>query len=385
MTESSTRTPSLVARDDFPVLFKVLQEAGYDLVGPTVCDHAIVYESIGGVDDLPIGWTDEQEAGSYRIKPRNDKALFGFNVGPHSWKKFLHRPSISLWKAHKKESGFVVSVTDELVPKQAFIGVRSCELHAIAIQDRVLMGDCFVDSSYAARRQNIFTVAVQCTQAGGTCFCVSMNSGPKADNGYDLAVTELIDGDYHRFLIESGSDAGDEILPQVPGVAANQHDYDQAERAIASAASQMGRHLDTTDIRDLLYRNTENNHWEKIAERCLSCTNCTMVCPTCFCTTVEDVTDLEGEIAERVRHWDSCFNANFSFLHGGVVRQSTASRYRQWMTHKLASWQDQFGSSGCVGCGRCVSWCPVGIDITEEANAIRRSDLGGKTPTIVEP
>jgi ferredoxin len=97
-----------------------------------------------------------------------------------------------------------------------------------------------------------------------------------------------------------------------------------------------------------------------------------MACPTCFCTTVDDVTDLTGSQAVRSRRWDSCFSMDFSYIHGGSVRSSGASRYRQWLTHKLASWQDQFGASGCVGCGRCITWCPVGIDLTEEVEAIRQ-------------
>jgi formate hydrogenlyase subunit 6/NADH:ubiquinone oxidoreductase subunit I len=107
-----------------------------------------------------------------------------------------------------------------------------------------------------------------------------------------------------------------------------------------------------------------------VAQRCLACTNCTLVCPTCFCVAVEDTTDLAGDHVERHRRWDSCFTAGHSYVHGGSVHASTASRYRQWMTHKLSTWFDQFGSSGCVGCGRCIAWCPAAIDITEEAAAI---------------
>jgi ferredoxin len=92
-----------------------------------------------------------------------------------------------------------------------------------------------------------------------------------------------------------------------------------------------------------------------------------MVCPTCFCTTPEDITDVTGEHAERWERWASCFELDFSYLHGGSVRQSGVGRYRHWITHKLSTWYDQFGHSGCVGCGRCIAWCPVGIDITEEA------------------
>jgi sulfhydrogenase subunit beta (sulfur reductase) len=136
----------------------------------------------------------------------------------------------------------------------------------------------------------------------------------------------------------------------------------------------MGRTMDTKGIKELLYRNYENPRWDDVAKRCLTCGNCTMVCPTCFCTTVEDITDLTGEHVERWRKLDSCFTMDFSYIHGGSVRSSPRARYRQWMTHKLATWIDQFGTSGCVGCGRCITWCPVGIDITEETGAIRDSE-----------
>jgi ferredoxin len=96
-----------------------------------------------------------------------------------------------------------------------------------------------------------------------------------------------------------------------------------------------------------------------------------MVCPTCFCASVQETTDLSGEQVDRRRQWDSCFNFDFSYLNGGVVRDQVRSRYRQWLTHKLATWWDQFGLSGCVGCGRCITWCPVGIDLTQEVAALR--------------
>ncbi len=146
------------------------------------------------------------------------------------------------------------------------------------------------------------------------------------------------------------------------------------DRVVAKVAQQMGRTMDTAGLKDLLCRNYEHPRWDEVAARCLACANCTMACPTCFCTTVEDVTDLTGTHAERWRKWDSCFSLDFSYIHGGSVRSSARARYRQWMTHKLATWMDQFGTSGCVGCGRCITWCPVAIDITEEVRAIRESE-----------
>ena len=283
-------------------------------------------------------------------------------------------PILQLWKAHRCDNGFEISERDEKLSRVAFIGARSCELHAIAIQDEVLMGDQYVDPHYAARRQQTFIVAVQCGQAGATCFCTSMKTGPRANTGFDLALTELIDEQRHQFVVEIGSDAGVEIIAEVPHRHASENELVEAQQTTDRAAAQMGRHVQTRGIKELLYSNAEHPRWEDVASRCLACTNCTLVCPTCFCTAVEDATDLSGSTAERIRRWDSCFNTEFSYIHGGPVRQSTKSRYRHWLTHKLASWHDQFGSSGCVGCGRCITWCPVGIDITEEVAVIRATD-----------
>jgi Fe-S-cluster-containing hydrogenase component 2 len=132
--------------------------------------------------------------------------------------------------------------------------------------------------------------------------------------------------------------------------------------------------MDVTGLPELLARNLEHPRWDDVASRCLACANCTMACPTCFCSTVEDTTDLTGDHAERWRSWDSCFTMDFSHVHGGSVRTSTRARYRQWLTHKLSTWHAQFGTSGCVGCGRCITWCPVAIDLTQEVAAIRGSE-----------
>lgn len=355
-------------------LIDALRSSGHRIIGPTVRDGAIVYSDLNSVDDLPSGWTDEQDGGTYRLKKRNDKAFFGFNQGPDSWKKFLFPPRTRLWQAELKGKTPEISNEPEETQKMAFIGVRSCDLHAIAVQDRVFIQPAIANTSYQARRQGAFIVAVNCGQAGKTCFCTSMNTGPRASTGYDLALTEIVEGERHYFLVEVGTERGQEMIEMVPTRSAGAAEQAEAEAVVTRAAGQMGRQMDTTGIKDLLYRNYRNPRWENVASRCLACANCTMVCPTCFCSTVEDVTSLKGDHAERWQRWDSCFTMDLSYIHGGSVRASTKARYRQWMTHKLATWIDQFGTSGCVGCGRCITWCPVAIDITEEVRAIRQSE-----------
>ena len=370
----SPQTQSLIDRAGLDALLRVLRDDGYETVGPVVRDGAIVYDRIDRSADLPEGWTDRQEPGSYRLERRSDGALFGYNVGPHSWKRLLFPPRQRLWQLSHREGGFERLDRPEPAPRFAFIGVRACELAAIGVQDRVFTSRAFRDPIYAERREGAFVVAVNCGRAGGTCFCDSMGTGPRAAAGFDLALTELLDGGRHAFLVEVGTAPGAAVMERVPHAPADERDIRLADEAIESARRAMGRALDTEGLPDLLKRNLEHPAWDEVAERCLACANCTMVCPTCFCSSFEDTSDLSGDIAERWRQWDSCFNGDFSRVHGGRVRDSTSSRYRQWLTHKLSTWHDQFGSSGCVGCGRCIAWCPVGIDLTAEARAIRERD-----------
>jgi sulfhydrogenase subunit beta (sulfur reductase) len=379
MTQTpGTRAKVMISPDGLQALIGALAANGYEVLGPTIRDDAIVYSGIAGVQDLPAGWTDVQEPGRYRLERRDDGAIFGYVVGPHSWKQFLHPPAETLWTAHKTDEGVTISGAETPSQKFAFIGVRACEIHAMAIQDRVFSEGPYPDVAYAARRKGAFIVAVNCGEAGGTCFCVSMHTGPKAGAGFDLALTELIGEGGHEFLVEAGSEAGAELLERVPHTPATNAQIEAAEAVSARTASHMGRSLEADGLKELLQSNLGHPRWDEVAQRCLTCGNCTMVCPTCFCTTVEDHSDLTGAHSERVRKWDSCFTLDFSYIHGGSVRNSTRSRYRQWMTHKLANWIDQFGTSGCVGCGRCITWCPVGIDITEEAAAIRAAPQAAK-------
>jgi ferredoxin len=352
-------------------LFASLHAASYRVIGPTMRHGAIVLEELESAGDLPFGWGVRLEPGGYRAQRRTDNAAFAHSAGPQSWKQFLHPPREKLWSARLAGDGFeIASDSDVPAPRLAFFGVRPCDLRAIQIQDHVL-GSGRGNSRYADRRESVLIVAVNCTEPGETCFCASMGTGPEAGPGYDLVLTELVTGAQHRFLVEVGSQAGASVLTEVPLAPADAATADGAHAAVAGAAERMGRSMPADGLRDLMAGSLDAERWDDVAARCLTCGNCTLACPTCFCTAVEDVTDLSGDHAERWQHWASCFDLDFSYLHGGPVRSSAKSRYRQWLTHKLGTWHDQFGSSGCVGCGRCIVWCPVGIDITEEVAALQ--------------
>ncbi len=365
---------AVVERRDLQALLDSLRAGGYRVLGPRVCDGAIACGELASAEELPIGWTDAQDGGTYRLDKRRDEAVFGYAVGPHAWKKHLHPPALRLWRSTRAGDGFQVVPEAEGVAPTAFLGVRACDLHAIAIQDTVFLRGAYVDPHYRARRERLFLVAVNCSHPGGTCFCASTHTGPRVTLPCDLALTEVLEASRHYFVVEVGSEPAARILREVPHAPAGATERAAADRVVTAAAGAMGRTLDTTEIEKVLRGQPDHPRWHDVAHRCLTCGNCTMVCPTCFCTTVEDVTDLTGGQAERWRRWDSCFTLEFSYIHGGSIRATAKARYRQWLTHKLGTWAEQFGTSGCVGCGRCITWCPVGIDITEEARAIRESE-----------
>lgn len=353
---------AVIDRGGLDELIRVLRADGRRVVGPTVRGSAVVLDELESGAALPDGWGVDCAPGEYRLRRRTDGAVFAHSAGPMSWKQFVHPPQRVLWT----ETGGRFDAPQQTEPPRfAFLGVRGCDLAAIRTLATVLGVD---PGGYSARvLADLVVVAVDCTEPGGVCFCASMGTGPAVGGGYDLALTERVDDRGHRFVVTVGTDTGRGLLARIAHTPATSADTDDARAAVDAARGRMGRAMPDVDLQALLRAARDEPVWDDVAARCLTCGNCTMVCPTCFCTSAEDVSALDGTGTERQQRWASCFELDFSHLHGGSVRTSGASRYRQWMTHKLGTWFDQFGTSGCVGCGRCIDWCPVGIDITAEA------------------
>ncbi len=343
-----------------------LRADGYEVLGPRMADGAITLAPLTNLAHLPRGVRDDQQPGRYRLTMADDGGYFDHVVGPHSLKPLVFPPRTTVLEVLRVRDGWEYRTPEPPQPKRAILGVRACDLHALAIQDRVFLGGAYRDPEYAARRAGLFLIAVNCSRSAPTCFCASMNTGPAVRGGADLILTELTDG----FLGVAGSDRAAPYLAAVGERPASPEEQAEAAAIPQRAAAQQTRRIDPTTVHDTLMNNLEHRRWADVAKRCLSCANCTMVCPTCFCSTVNDVSDLVGTHTRRQRVWESCFNEEHSHTAGGPVHPTTKSRYRQWLTHKLATWIDQFGTSGCVGCGRCITWCPVGIDITEEVAAM---------------
>ncbi len=363
-----------ISRPGLATLIQTLNHDGNRVIGPTVRDGAIVCDDIAELKDLPVGWTDRQQPGAYHAEENYGGGLFDHGPPAQSWKRFLHPPTVELWHASMEDGVVRVSPPAAETRPLALLGVRACDLAAIKILDTVLLDGVASEPHYRARRRRALIIAVSCRRPADTCFCADMGHGPVPSGGFDLALTEIDAGETTQFVVAVGSGRGAALLRRIDHRPATGAEASEADRRHIEATARVRRRFDFDGVPELLERNLEAAQWDDVAERCLACGNCTSVCPTCFCTSNRTTTGLDGETTGQLRHWASCFASDFSFVHGGSIRESRRSRYRQWATHKMSTWVDQFGEAGCVGCGRCITWCPVGIDIRREVEAIRAAE-----------
>lgn len=366
---------------DLQTLFEVLRDEGYAVHGPTVRDGAIVHGPLRSADDLPIGWTDAQGPGQYRLQKDGSSVFDGYVVGPDSPKKQRFPSHETLYVATLRADGKIGFAPNMPSAAEAHVGVRACDLAAMRIQTEVFERGPYVEPRHRSRRERSVVIGVSCTKPGDLCFCASTKTGPRASEGADLVLTER----EHDFLVEAITDLGERLVQRLPMNGATEQDAQWLDAAMASAESSMGRELDTEDLPAILFGRLQHPRWAEVADRCLACGSCTSVCPTCFCSTTEDPSSLDAADSSRERLWDSCFTWEHAYIHGGTVRPRVEDRYRQWLTHKVGSWVAQFGTSGCVGCGRCIAWCPVGIDLTEELAALREGEGRAELPERVAP
>ena len=370
MSELTIDTTLAIKKEDLTTLISLLQKKGYKTIGPTIKENALVLTDVNKLEDFPIGYSTVQEKGSFRLKQNLNKQYFGFTTGHDSWKQFLFPPQCVLFDSSKDNGHWKETLEMEDDQKQAFIGVRPCDLAAITIQDNVFIRDDFTDPIYKAKRQNLLIISVSCSDPAPTCFCSSMGTGPKAETGFDLNLIELD----NLFLVEVGSDAGLSLMREIPWELASAYHLQTSNQINLDSQNSIQRKMeDLKNLPEMLINNLGSPMWEQISENCLNCGSCTQVCPTCFCWDMVDNTNLPGNKTERVRIWDSCFNPTYSAQAGGNIRATTMPRYRQWLTHKFSTWINQFGSLGCTGCGRCIVWCPAKIDITENISKLQEA------------
>jgi sulfhydrogenase subunit beta (sulfur reductase) len=365
VARTTRRRADIIRKEDISTLLEVLL-ADYDVVAPTVKQSAIMFQKIDSPGELARGHRDFQAPGMYRLfQPLND-ATFSYSNGENSLKWFLHPPKQVLFRGKLGQS--LETLEEEPGPPRpmAFFALRSCDIAALNVLDKVFLNGSN-DSVYLKRREGALIVALSCTSPGHLCFCASMGTGPRPSELYDLNLVELPD----RFLVETRTDKGRSILRRIPSRPATEQDSNQADSLLSQAEHEMGRYLNTERLPEILLDSLEHPYWDVMKRWCIGCANCTMVCPTCFCNEIGDSVDINTLVVERQRLWEMCFTKEFAAAHGWNARPNLRERYRHWLCHKLSYWVEQYGVFGCVGCGRCLAWCPVGIDITQVAATIR--------------
>lgn len=350
-----------------PALLRTLEETGYQCIGPRERDGAIVFDELTDTDQLPWGRIDEQAPGRYRLRDDDKRRAFAWATGPQAIKPRVFQPREAMWTACRKPNGQLRfdPVRPDAKPT-ALIGLRACDLAALKLQDDHFAGSRERDPAYVSRREHLLLIGVHCARSADTCFCVSTGDGPAVGRDADLVLGEIDDG----FIVSANSNAGRRIFRLLPLERVRPEQWASLRAEISDNAAGQKRQLPSRDLRELLYARLESPHWQQIADRCLSCGNCTAVCPTCFCSQETETLSLDGGESVHLREWDSCFSSRHGHLAGLEVRGEVRLRYRQWLLHKLGTWHEQYGRSGCVGCGRCISWCPVGIDLTAEVSAL---------------
>ena len=359
-----------LAHGDVEQLFAGLENAGFQCIGPQLVDGAIAYRALDAVSQLPQGIRIEQQPGSYRAEQAADQRYFAWTNGPQALKPLVFPPQESLWQVVRDADGRLgfSSPSNHTTP-QAVLGVRPCDLAALQLNDEHFLS-AEPDPGYQARRSSLFLVVVNCSHPSSSCFCTATGDGPSLESGGDLVMDETDSG----FVLGASSPRGSQLLEQLALAPATAEQLEQVAQQRSEAASCQSRTLPTGDLHRILSERWEHPHWQNVADRCLACGNCTAVCPTCFCHTEFDVGGLDTQSSEHVREWDSCFGEAHSYIHGTVVRSGIRQRYRQWLGHKFGNWFEQYGRSGCVGCGRCITWCPVGIEVTAELAALCGED-----------
>ena len=349
------------------------------MVGPSLSGEVVRLVELKGQADLAAGAVDVQAPGRYALG-KEASLVFASVNGPDSPKRYLHPAEVVL--SRLVDGGDGIQPISGFRPngKYAFFGIRPCDLSAVGVMDRTLLVPGFEDRVYSALRGGAIFIVVNCTRAGENCFCTSMGTGPGAESGYDVAITEL-----PEVLLVDVPERNLAIFQGIELKPASEAELRAGGEMVQRAKEQMGRKIVRQDLSKRMYASMDSPAWGKVAERCLACGNCTMVCPTCFCNTVVDSTDLRDGSVSRVRVWDSCLSKDFVYSAGGNPRLQRMSRYRQFVMHKFAYWPDEFGTYGCVGCGRCVTWCPVGIDITETVDVVLRDQQAAEKKLEAHP
>ncbi len=357
---------AFLSRNNFQSLIDYLVEQDYSVIAPTIKQDAIHYQPIHHIDEMVCSYHEQSSAGSYQLVKDQSGKYFNWSNGVSCLKPWFFKPHETLWQLNLNKTPPQYQAIIPKEQKKAFIGVRACDLAALQLQDQHFLQDKYLHQQYHANRQQSIFIAVHCAAPSTNCFCTSTEDGPECSQGFDIVMTELESG----FILQGENTFSQKLIDHLPVETVSKQSWQEQDDILKRAKQKIQRAFNPEKVAKKLQQRLHDNIWQDIAEKCLACGNCTLVCPSCFCSKQGDEMPLAGNKVEHIQYWDSCFSEQHSYLGGIVIHQNIADRYKQWINHKLNWWFEQYGRSGCVGCGRCISWCPTGIDFFQQARAL---------------
>lgn len=363
MTSTTARILELrqftIEQADLYSLIQAIPEE-YRVIGPKKENYSLNLGELKNPRDLALGYISEEDRGIYRLyKEEGSMSIDRARYMNHP-KYFTHLPTEELYRTKKTNGSFEVEEPEMDKRKLAFVLIKSCDISALHCMDRVF-DQKYKDPSYNATREDTLIIGANCFHPGKNCFCTTFNAGPTTDKGFDLQLSDFGD----KYMVEVGTEKGAELLSQIPSHPAGADDLQKKEMMTERSKRLMFKAFDIKKGVKTLNENYEHPYWDELKNDCFSCTNCISVCPLCFCYEVSDESNVTRTESRRVRKWDACQDLNFAGIHGANFREDRAARLKHWVNHKIHWQHDQYGCSGCTGCSRCITWCPIGIDITE--------------------
>mgnify|MGYP006295720965 CR=1 FL=1 len=302
----------------------------YDLIAPVKDKKLVRFKNISNTDQIASDYINSK----YSIK-----------------KFFL--PSKEILFEYNKES--IKENLDKT--KRIFFGIRPCDVHSLLVMDKLMLGDDMEDIYYKSRRNNSVIISVKCNESGENCFCQSLGTD-KLQEGFDILLYE----NGEDYLVEIGSEKGKKIIDQI--------NEKEKTSKIPEDCLECDREIPEQQI-EKFKKAFEDPIWEEEVKRCFSCAGCTTTCPTCGCFDVKDDPNLDLETGKRMRLDASCQLKNYTGVAGGhVFREDRAKRFKHRYYHKFKYFPEQYDKYMCIGCGRCISNCPAGIDLVEIMNKI---------------
>ncbi len=310
----------VLKKKDLPKFVKLLNK-NFEVIAPVKKNGSLIFDKVSSADEIVKNYINTD------YPPKNFFLPDGETI-------FEYKKSNNIKIKHPGKP-----------KKKVIYGIRPCDVNALLKLDKILGGEFY----YRIKRENTKIIAINCTKAGENCFCTSLGDD-QLKEGFDLLLTDV----GKEFYIKIGSEWGKKLMKHKI--------FKRTENSFKKTFFECKRFFLAKDLDKKIERNFNTKIWEKHFKKCFSCTACSVVCPMCYCFDLVQVPKSENE-GKVKKFWSSCLSKEFSRVAGDFIfRDKRVNRVRQFLSHKFLYGKKHYDEFLCVGCGRCISHCPVGID-----------------------